>query len=275
MNPDVSDKGAYMRRMTAVLIRILLTAAMVILAGCGNGKPAVSDRKIGIIGAMDEEVRSLKEAMKVTKKTEIAQMEFCEGTLEGQKAVVVKCGVGKVNAGICVHTLIHEFGCTEIINTGIAGSLDEEIDICDIVVSTDAVQHDFDVSPVGFQKGEIPYTGLAAFPADESLRAMAVKAVQESTEDTKVFEGRVCSGDQFISSDAQKEKILSEFGGMCCEMEGAAIAQACWLSSTPFVIIRCISDKPGGGEEVTDYPLFEAQAAEKCAAVIHAMIRGQ
>ena len=227
--------------------------------------------KIGIIGAMEEEVTSLKEALTDSKTTSIAGMEFCEGKLDSENVVVVQCGMGKVNAGICANTLINDFGCTKIINTGVAGSLDNQIDIGDIVVSTDAVQHDFTVEPIGFEKGEIPYTGLYAFPADETMRKEAVQAVRESAPDVKVFEGRVCTGDQFIFSKEQKETILSNFGGMCCEMEGGAIAQACYLNNTPFVIIRAISDKAGGSEAM-DYEIFEKKAAEHCASIVHYMV---
>ncbi len=227
--------------------------------------------KIGIIGAMDVEVSSLKDAANITKKTEIAAMEFCEGTLGKKDVVIVKCGMGKVNAGICSNTLINDFGCTKIINTGVAGSLDNQIDIGDFVISTDAVQHDFDVEAIGFKKGEIPYTGLFAFPADETMRAAAVKAVKEASSDSHVFEGRVCSGDQFISTKEQKERIISNFGGMCCEMEGAAIAQVCYLNKTPFVVIRAISDKPDE-TEVVEYKEFEAEAAANSAKIVTYMI---
>lgn len=241
----------------------------VLLAGCSNN--SAPKEKIGIIGAMDAEVKSLKEAAKITKTTKIAEMEFCEGTLKDKDVVIVKCGMGKVNAGICAHTLINDFKCTAIINTGVAGSLDNQIDIGDIVVSTDAVQHDYDVEAIGFKKGEIPYTGQYAFPADEALHAAAVKAVRESADDIRVFEGRVCSGDQFISKKEQKEKIIADFGGMCCEMEGAAIAQACYLNDKPFVIIRAISDKPDE-TEIVEYKVFEAKAAERCAKIVKSMV---
>lgn len=226
---------------------------------------------IGIIGAMDVEVASLKEAASITKITKIAEMDFCEGTLGGNRVVIVKCGVGKVNAGICAHTLINIFNCAKIINTGIAGSLDNRIDISDIVVSVDAVQHDFDVSPVGRAKGEIPDTGLYAFPADKALRAAAVKAVQEAAPDVHVFEGRICSGDQFICTKEQKERIINDFGGMCCEMESAAIAQACYLNGTPYVVIRAISDKPNE-TEIVEYQAVEARAAAHCAAITRYMV---
>lgn len=262
-----------MHKKTITVIGILLILAGLLLAGCGGAKTAAPQEVVGIIGAMDVEVSALKEAAKITKTTTIADMEFCEGTLHGKHAVIVKCGMGKVNAGICAQTLIQTFGCTKIINTGVAGSLDNRIDIGDIVVSVDAVQHDYDVAFLGFQKGEIPYTGLYAFPADEALRASAVRAVGEAAPDRQVFEGRVCSGDQFISTKEQKERIISDFGGMCCEMEGAAIAQVCYLNHTPFVIVRAISDKPDETEFV-DYTVFEAEAAVTCASVTLHMIDG-
>ncbi len=240
-------------------------------AGSASRADASVNEVTGIIGAMDSEVKALKEVLNLKKTAVIAGMEFCEGTLGKKRVVVVKCGMGKVNAGICAHTLINGFGCDKVINTGVAGSLDGRINIGDIVVSVDAVQHDFTVEAIGFKKGEIPYTGLYAFPADEALRRAAVKAVEDSAPDVKVFEGRVCSGDQFISTTEQKEKITSGFGGMCCEMEGGAVAQVCYLNRTPFVIIRAVSDKPdGSGAE--DFAAFEAAAAKRCSAIVRYMV---
>ena len=199
--------------------------------------------RIGIIGAMDAEVASLREEANAADIVRIADMEFCEGRLDGRDVVIAKCGMGKVNAGICAQIMVTRFGVNRIINTGVAGSLDARLRIGDFVVSAEAVQHDYDVSPIGFQPGEIPYTGLVAFPADETLRALALRAVKDSAPDSAVFEGRICSGDQFIASGAQKESIRQRFGGLCCEMEGAAVAQVCHLNRVPWVIIRAISDK--------------------------------
>ena len=242
----------------------------IFLAGCGQEKTMTRERVIGIIGALEEEVTALKEAAKITETATIAEMEFCEGKLGDNRVVIVQCGMGKVNAGICAHTLINEFGCTEIINTGVAGSLDNRLDIGDIVVSVDAVQHDFDVSPIGFQKGEIPFTGLYAFPADEELRTLAIEAAGETLPDNHVYEGRICSGDQFISTEEQKRAITSNFGGMCCEMEGAAIAQACYLNNTPFVVIRAISDKSDGSQSM-EYETFKPVAAANCTKIVEYM----
>ena len=227
--------------------------------------------KYGIIGAMEAEVLQLREAMTVTRTASAAGMTFCEGTLDGRSVVVVQCGMGKVNAGICAQTLIHLFGATRVINTGVAGSLDPEMDIGDIVVSVDAVQHDFDVSPIGFARGEIPYTGLFAFPADAALQQAAREAVRRCAPEIVPRAGRVCSGDQFIVSDAQKKAIVSAFGGLCCEMEGAAIAQVCHLNSVPFVILRAISDK-ADSEGSVSFEVFAAEAAKRCAAVVRDML---
>ena len=147
--------------------------------------------------------------------------------------IIVKCGVGKVNAGICAQLLIQNFGVDKVINTGVAGSLDADIDIGDIVVSSEAVQHDFDLTPLGYAPGETDVDGIVAFPADESMVKDAVNAVKEAAPEINVFEGRICTGDQFIASKEKKEYIISTFGGLCCEMEGGAIAQACYLNDTP------------------------------------------
>ena len=260
-----------MKKKTIAIISILTLLLGVLLTGCGQTASTAVQEKIGIIGAMEEEVTTLKKAAGDVSETEIAGMKFCEGKLNGKDIVIVQCGMGKVNAGICAHTLINAYGCTKIINTGVAGSLDNQIDIGDIVVSVDAVQHDFTVEAIGFKKGEIPYTGLSAFPADESMRKAAVEAAKKTAPNLHVFEGRVCSGDQFVSSKKQKEKILSDFGGLCCEMEGGAIAQVCYLNKTPFVILRAISDKEGESQAV-DYEIFKADAAANCANIIQYMV---
>lgn len=234
-------------------------------------EPAGKPVKTGIIGAMDEEVASLKEALENEKTTRIAGMEFSEGILDGQDVVIVKCGVGKVNAGACTQLLISLFQADRVINTGVAGSLDAKIDIGDIVVSTDAVQHDFDLTPLGYAPGELDEIGVQFLPADAEMREKAVNAVGQCAPEVHVFEGRVCTGDQFISSAEQKEDILAEFGGLCCEMEGGAIAQICYQNGVPFVIIRAISDKADGSAEMA-YVEFEKAAAARCAAITRYMI---
>ena len=227
--------------------------------------------RIGIIGALDEELATIKAAAEIQGSEKVADMEFCVGTLGGKEIVIVKSGMGKVNAGICAQILISRFSVTSIINTGVAGALDGRINIGDIVISTDAVQHDFDVSPIGFAKGEIPYTGLYAFQADETLRESARDAVKHAASGSAIYEGRVCSGDQFIASREKKQAIVDSFDGLCCEMEGAAVAQVCWLNHVPFVIIRAISDKADHSEEI-NYASFAGITARRSAAIVRAMI---
>ena len=265
-----------MNRKKLLSICLLIASIFVLMTGCGTDQKteetdSAEKNSIGIIGAMDVEIDTLRSASNIESTTEIAGMEFIKGTLGDKQVVIVKCGMGKVNAGICANTLIHEFGCKEIINTGVAGSLDNRIDIGDIVVSTDAVQHDFDVEPIGFKRGEIPYTGKISFEADEDMRRSAVEAIKEVVSDVKYFEGRICSGDQFIDTNEKKAAITSKFGGMCCEMEGAAIAQTCYLNNTPFVIIRAISDKEDGSASL-EYEVFQKAAAEHCAKIVEYMV---
>lgn len=227
--------------------------------------------KIGIIGAMEVEVATLKSQMNIKNVVTKASMEFNEGTIGNTEVVIVRSGVAKVNAGICVQILVDMFNVTHVINTGVAGSLDARINIGDIVLSTDACYHDVDATVFGYKKGEVPQLGIHAFPADVSLREAAKAAIKKAAPDLGVFEGRVCSGDQFVSSPDVKKAIIDEQGGMCTEMEGAAIAQACYLNKIPFVIIRAISDK-ADGSDIVDYPVFEEKAAHDCAALVKEMI---
>lgn len=227
--------------------------------------------KIGIIGAMEVEVETLKSKMNIKNTVKKASMEFFEGTIGNTEVVVVRSGIAKVNAGICVQILVDIFGVTHVINSGVAGSLDARINIGDIVLSTDACYHDVDATVFGYKKGEVPQLGTAAFTADAELREKAKTAIKAAAPDLGVFEGRVCSGDQFISSGEVKDAIKRDFDGMCTEMEGAAIAQGCYLNNVPFLIIRAISDK-ADGSDIVDYPVFEAKAAKDCAALVLEMI---
>ena len=218
-------------------------------------------KKIGIIGAMEVEIASLKSAMKVSRMLKKAQMEFLEGELEGCQAVVVRSGIGKVNAAVCTQILVDEFGVDGVINTGIAGSLKAEINIGDIVLSTDVLHHDMDATGFGYPLGQIPQMDAFSFQADEQMRELAKEVCEEVNPEIRVFEGRVVSGDQFISSREVKDKIKENFDGCCTEMEGAAIAQTAYLNQIPFVIIRAISDKADDSATM-DYPTFEKQAVE-------------
>lgn len=227
-------------------------------------------KKLGIIGAMEIEITTLKEHMEALTETKRAGMDFFEGILEGQPTVVARCGVGKVHAALCVQILRDCFGVTHVVNTGIAGSLCAALDIGDLVVSLDAMYHDFNCVGFGYPMGQVP--GLpVTFQADETLIAYAF-AGAETVHPGHVKTGRVASGDQFICSKAQKDKIISVTQALCTEMEGAAIAQAAYVNGLPFVILRAISDKADDSAEM-DYPTFEAIAAKRCAAVAMAVAK--
>ena len=227
---------------------------------------------IGIIGAMEEEVADLKAAMEVEAIIEKAKMTFVKGKLCGKEVVVVRSGIAKVNAGICAQILIDMFSVDALINTGIAGSLDAQIDIGDIVISTDAVQHDVDASTMGNPVGQIPRMDTFSFPADEKLIRAARLANEEENSDIHTFTGRVVTGDQFISDDVKKEYLVNTFGGKCAEMEGAAIAHAAYLNDIPYVIIRAISDKADNSATM-DYPTFEKQAAQCSVKLLKNMLK--
>ena len=213
----------------------------------------------GIIGAMEEEVAAFKEAMEVQEAAELASMTFYRGVLCGKDVVVVRSGIGKVNAGICAQILVDRFHVDTLINTGIAGSLDARIDIGDMVISTDALHHDMDAVQFGYPAGQVPRMEVLSFPADEELVKKAVQANEKANPDIHTYTGRVASGDQFIASKEVKEKIVENFQPLCVEMERAAIAQAAYLNKVSYVIIRAISDKADNSATM-DYPAFDRQA---------------
>lgn len=227
--------------------------------------------KLGIIGAMAVEIAALKENMQNMTASQRAGMEFYEGTLGGLSVVVVQCGVGKINAAMCTQILIDCYGVTHVVNTGIAGSLSAQLDICDLVISRDAIHHDFDLHFWGRPIGQVPGMDVTAFPADEKMVELAFVAAESiAPGHTKI--GRVASGDQFICSKEQKDKIIADTEGICAEMEGASIAHTAYRNGIPFVIVRAISDKADGSAEM-DYPTFEALAADRCARVTMAMAK--
>lgn len=228
-------------------------------------------KRIGIIGAMDLEVEHLKSEMQISRIVDKAGMEFYTGTLKGVDVVIVRSGIGKVNAGLCTQILADVFQVTHIINTGVAGSLNAKLDIGDILISKDALYHDMDVRIFGYQLGEVPQMGCREFKADKAMIEAAVSSCKEVNPDIHVEVGRILSGDQFISDKAKKETLIADFQGDCTEMEGAAIAHSAYLNKIPFVIIRAISDKADDSAEM-DYPTFEREAAKHSAKLVEHMI---
>lgn len=227
---------------------------------------------IGIIGAMEEEVAILKEKMSEVTVLEKAGMEFFKGILGGQQVVIVRSGIGKVNAGICTQILADVFQVNAVINTGIAGSLKAEINIGDIVLSTDTMQHDVDAREFGYEIGQVPRMDTKIFPADKTLRAIALKVCHQVNPEIQVFEGRVASGDQFVADKETKEKIIANTQAYCTEMEGAAIGQAAYLNGIPYLVIRAISDKADDSAHV-DYPAFEREAIRHTVNLVENMMQ--
>lgn len=228
-------------------------------------------KKIGIIGAMEVEVETLKKDMEVGRVVKKAGMEFHEGVLNGMPVVVVRSGICKVNAAVCTQILIDDFGVDGIINTGVGGSLNAEINIGDIVISTDVVHHDVNAVEFGYALGQIPQMKVFSFPADEAFAEKAKAACNRVNPDITVWRGRICSGDQFVSSQEQKDQIIKAFHGWCTEMEGAGIAQTAYLNGVPFIIVRAISDKADNSAYV-DYATFEKKAAEHSVRLVEALM---
>lgn len=226
-------------------------------------------KKIGIIGAMELEVETLKSKLQELQITERAGMAFYAGTLNGISVVICQSGIGKVNAALCVQVMADLFSVTHLINTGIAGSLDAALDIGDVAISTDVMYHDFHVGPFGYAWGQVPGMDVHGFPADPVMADAAERLCK--TQGVNCRRGRIVSGDQFIAEKAEKEAILAHVGGICTEMEGAAIAHAAYRNGIPVLVLRAISDKADDSAEM-DYPTFERMAAENSARLVEALI---
>lgn len=226
---------------------------------------------LGIIGAEQQEIDLLLDLLVQEQTVDKAGCRFFCGTIHGYPVVIVKAGIGKVNAAACTQMLIDLFDVKRIINTGAAGSLNAAIDIGDIVLSTDVVQHDIDVQDLGYEPGMIPDTGKF-FTADTKMRTLAAACCREAELPVRIWEGRILTGDQFISSSSAKERLISVYQGLCAEMEGGAIAQVCTLNHIPFLIVRSISDKADGSATM-DYPQFSRMASVRSARLTETLIR--
>lgn len=227
-------------------------------------------RIIGVIGAMEEEVSMLIGQMKNKETKVMAGMEFNRGKLWDIDAVIVKSGIGKVNMAICTQILVDVYKVTAVINTGVAGGLYKKLNVGDIVISSDVVQHDMDATGFGYKPGQIPRMDVYSFPADQALMKLAEESCKLVNTDIQCFTGRVATGDQFISSNEKKQWIIDHFDAYCAEMEGGAMAQTAYLNKVPFVVIRAISDKADNSATVT-YEEFEQQAIVHTMKLLAAM----
>ncbi|RAV04548.1 5'-methylthioadenosine/adenosylhomocysteine nucleosidase [Paenibacillus sp. YN15] len=230
----------------------------------GLGKYGV----IGIIGAMDEEVRLLAGKLEEREEIQAAGIRFMKGKIAGRRVVLCKSGVGKVNAAVTAQLLVTVCGAEAVLFTGVAGALDPELEVGDLVVSLDCLQHDMDASALGFPRGVIPFQEQSVFTADPELVRLAAASGQELLPG-RVRTGRVLSGDRFIADKEEVAALRRDFGGVCAEMEGAAVAQVCGMNDIPFVIIRSMSDKADGSAPVS-FAEFTALVAQcSCRLVEH------
>lgn len=233
--------------------------------------------EIGIFGAEKQEISFLKNNFNYNA-IKIAGITFYKGRISEHNVVLACSGIGKVNAALCCQILISEFNVNMIINTGTAGGLDDKLNTFDIAVSTESVQHDVDATAFGYAKGQIPGTKSAYWTADKKLRKIAVTAFEIvknelKIEGIKLLEGRIASGDAFISENKVREKIIQTFNPLCAEMEGAAAAQVCVLNKIPYLILRSISDNAGKQNSAKiSYEEFSKQAAKNSAKIVLKMI---
>ncbi len=226
---------------------------------------------IGIIGAMESEVRTLCAQMEDSRRETHSGTVFHIGRLQGTDVVIAKCGVGKVAAAVVAQTMLLLYTPSLLINTGVAGALSKELSIGDMVISRRAVQYDMDTSPIGDPVGFL--SGIDRIYLDADADAVRIFTHAASALGAHTLTGTVASGDRFVASDAARAHILSRFDdALCCEMEGGAIAHAACLSGTPFVILRAISDTADGSSHI-DFPTFVQTAADTSARIVMQGVR--
>jgi adenosylhomocysteine nucleosidase len=226
---------------------------------------------IGIIGAMAEEVKLLLEQMEGTQQERHAGLSFYTGTFHDRKVVVTQSGVGKVNAAVCTQTLIDRYGAKAVLFTGVAGAVDPKLNIGDIVVSSSCLQHDVDVTALGYPRGTVPFQDVSEYPSDANLVRLAQEA-GELVYPGRCHTGKVLSGDQFIADRSTVRRLYEEFEGACTEMEGAAVAQVCYMNEVPHVVIRSMSDKADGSAHV-NFAEFTVLAADRSFAIVSEMVQ--
>ena len=260
--------------------KLLILGAMVALCCSCAGNSVLLDTESELnglnneyeLGTLEVSDNGLKcETLADEDSIQVLKDNYIAEILAGKDVVIVRSGIGKVNAAVCTQILVDDFGVDYVINTGIAGSLKAEIDIADIVISSDVLHHDMDATGFGYPLGQILRMDTLSFKADDRLIELAKESCAKAVTSVGVHVGRVVSGDQFISDKAVKERISSEFAGYCTEMEGAAIAQAAYLNKVPFVILRAISDKADDSATM-DYPTFEKQAIANSVLLLKELV---
>lgn len=227
--------------------------------------------KIGIIAAMQEEMNAIKEIMKNITEKRIYDLEFIEGTINEKECVLVQSGVGKVNSARTTQIMIDNYQMEYIVNVGSAATANNELEIGDIVIAEKVVQHDFDITAFGHKKGYISNVG-ESIQSDKQLVEKFESIINNiENKDYKIKIGTVASGDIFCTEEWMMKKIHSKFNADAIEMEGAAIAQVCYLDKVPFIVIRSISDSPNGNNNITFEKYLEL-VSKRCSEIIKKII---
>lgn len=232
--------------------------------------------KIGIIGAMASEIKLLLEHMQNKKENSVGKNTFYEGEIYGTDVVVVKSGIGKVAAALCVQILHDIYSCNRIINTGVAGGVGSGLKIGDFVIGTKLVQHDFDLLALGYAKGNLNdddnKNSPTFFNSDEQLVSLFKKSAGDILKPEQIHEGTIASGDIFVSSSELKHSLVEQFNAAAAEMEGAAIAQACNANNLKFIVVRAISDLADEQADIS-FATFEKQTADLSAKILIEMLK--
>lgn len=230
-------------------------------------------KRIAIIGAMDCEIDNFKNMIENIEEIEIANITYYKGKLCSKDIVLLKSGIGKVNAAIATTIAIEKFNVEKIIFTGVAGSGNPDYDISDIVISKDLIEHDFDTSALDGDELTVLVKGYDKnyYPADKSLIELAKTSAQKVITDNKVYIDTIATGDQFVGDNNKVKQIHNKFKAGAIEMEGASVAHAALMFKVPFVVIRSLSDK-ADSDAVVDFPKFVAKAAENSKKIVIEML---
>ena len=226
--------------------------------------------QIGIIGAMEPEVNAIIGALTEHAEETVSGVTIHTGIIEGKRVAVAKCGIGKVLAAVCAQTMIMKYAPTLLVNTGVGGALASGISTGDIVIANDLCQHDMDTSAIGDPKGLVSGINMIYFESDSRANEILLNAAKSLGLNARL--GRIASGDKFIASKEDKERIISDFSADACEMEGCAIAQTAFVNGVPFAVVRAISDS-ADGEATMDYPTFLPIAARNSTNLTLALIK--
>ena len=227
---------------------------------------------IGIIAAESKEMNEIKKLMKNIEEKDLFNLQFFTGKIEEEECVLVECGEGKVNAARTTQIMIDNFKIDKLVNVGSAGAINEDLNVKDVVIADKLVQYDFDISGLGYEKGEICNIGKYIY-CDKTLVEECKKAIENiENESYKVEIGTIATADSFCDKPEIAKMVRKEFNAECVEMEGAAVAQVCYLDKIPFLVIRGISDTPNGNNKI-DFRKYLEIASKQSAKILQNLIK--